>query len=68
MVTPKITLNAAFNKILFLIKNILFLIKYTALKIILKTEQTTIVSAQQDRWTSYNMIKLHMITTDVLSK
>ena len=32
----------------------------------MKTEQMTIVYAQWDRWTSYNMIK-HIITTDVNS-
>ena len=35
---------------------------------ILKTEQTTIVYAQCDRWTSYDVIKYHMITTDVIGK
>ena len=34
----------------------------------MKTEQTTIVYAQWDRWTLYDMIKHHMITTDVTSK
>ena len=34
----------------------------------MKTEQTTIVYAQWDRWTSYDMIKHHMITTDVILK
>ena len=34
---------------------------------ILKTEQTTIVYAQWDRWTSQDVIK-HMITTDVVLK
>ena len=32
----------------------------------MKTEQTTVVYAQWDRWTSYDVIKRHMITTDVL--
>ena len=31
----------------------------------LKTEQTTIVYAQCDRWTSYDVVKHHMITTDL---
>ena len=31
----------------------------------MKTEQTTIVYTQWDRWTSYDVIKHHMITTDV---
>ena len=34
----------------------------------MKTEQTTIVSAQWDRWISYAVIKHHMITTDVALK
>ena len=34
----------------------------------MKTEQTTIVYAQWDRWTSYDVIKHHMITTDVTLK
>ena len=33
----------------------------------LKTEQTTIVYSQWDKWASYDVIK-HMITTDVISK
>ena len=33
----------------------------------MKIEQTTIVYAQWDRWTSYDVIK-HMITTDVTLK
>ena len=35
---------------------------------ILKIEQTTITYAQWDRWTSYDMIKHHMIITDVTLK
>ena len=31
----------------------------------MKTEQKTIVYAQRDRWTSYDVIKHRMITTDV---
>ena len=31
----------------------------------MKTERTTIVYAQWDRWASYNVAKHHMITTDV---
>ena len=34
----------------------------------MKTEQTTIVYAQLDRWISYGVIKHHMITTDVILK
>ena len=34
----------------------------------MKTEQTTIVYAQWDRWTSYDVTKHHMITTDVTLK
>ena len=34
----------------------------------LKTEQTTHVYAQWDRWASYDVIKHHMITTNVISK
>ena len=30
----------------------------------MKTEQATIVYVQWDGWTSYNVIKHHMITTD----
>ena len=33
----------------------------------MKTEQTTIVCTQWDRWASYDVIK-HMITTDVRLK
>ena len=47
---------------------ILFLIKYKIRNIITKTEQTEIVYAQWDRWTSYDVIKHHMITTDVTLK
>ena len=39
----------------------------TKLVSIMKTEQT-IVYAQWDRWTSYDVIKHHMITTDVMLK
>ena len=35
---------------------------------ILKIEQTTITYAQWDLWTSYDMIKHHMIITDVTLK
>ena len=34
----------------------------------MKTEQTTIVYAQWNRLTSYDVIKHHMITTDVILK
>ena len=34
---------------------------------ILKTEQTTKVCAQWDRWISYDVIKHDMITTDIIS-
>ena len=34
----------------------------------MKTEQTTIVYAQWDRWKSYDVIKHRMITTDILLK
>ena len=34
----------------------------------MKNEQTTIVYAQWDRWTSYDVIKDHMITTHVILK
>ena len=34
----------------------------------MKTEQTTIVYAQWDRWTLYDVAKHHMITTDVTLK
>ena len=34
----------------------------------MKTEQTTTGYAQWDRWTSYDVIKHHMITTDAISK
>ena len=34
----------------------------------MKTEQTTIEYAQWDRWTSHDVIKHHMITTDAISK
>ena len=32
------------------------------------TEQTTIVYAKWDKWTSYDVVKHHMITTDVKLK
>ena len=34
----------------------------------MKTEQTTVVYAQWDRWRSYDVIKHHILTTDVISK
>ena len=34
----------------------------------MKTEQTTIVYAQWDRLTSYDVIKHHMTTADVIVK
>ena len=34
----------------------------------MKTDQTAIVYAQWDRWTSYDEIKYQMITTDVTLK
>ena len=34
----------------------------------MKTEQTTIVYAQWDRWKSYDVIKHDMIATDVTLK
>ena len=34
----------------------------------MKTEQTTVVYAQWDRWTSYDVIKQRMTTTDVTLK
>ena len=34
----------------------------------METEKMTIVCAQWDRWTSYDVIKHHMITTDVILK
>ena len=34
----------------------------------MKTEQVTIVNAQWDRWTSNDVIKHHMIITDVILK
>ena len=35
---------------------------------IMKAEETTIVYAQPDRWSSCDVIKHHMITTDVTLK
>ena len=32
---------------------------------IIKTEQTTVVYAKWDGWTSYDVIKHHMMITDV---
>ena len=58
MVTPKMLINAL----------TLFLIKYKIRNIIMKTEQTKIVYTKWDRWTSYDVIKHHMITTDVTLK
>ena len=34
----------------------------------MKTEQMTIAYAQRDRWTSYDVIKHYMITTDIILK
>ena len=34
----------------------------------MKTEETTIIYAQWDRWTSYDVVKHQMITTDVTLK
>ena len=34
----------------------------------MKNEQTTIVYAQWNRWTSFDVMKHHMITTDVILK
>ena len=34
----------------------------------MKTEQTTILYVQWDRWSSYDVIKHHVITTDVILK
>ena len=34
----------------------------------MKTEQTTIVYAQWDRWTLHDVTKHHMITTDITLK
>ena len=34
----------------------------------MKTEQTSVVYAQWDRWISYDVIKHHMITTDFILK
>ena len=34
----------------------------------MKTEQTTIVYTQWDRWASHDIIKHHMIITDVILK
>ena len=58
MVMPKMIINSL----------TLFLIKYRTRNIIMKTEQTTVVYAQWDRWTSYEMIKHNMITTDITLK
>ena len=46
----------------------LLLIKYKPRNMIMKTEQTAILYAQWDRWASYDMIKHHMKTTDVILK
>ena len=34
----------------------------------MKTEQTTIEYGQWDRWSSHDVIKHHMVTTDVILK
>ena len=34
----------------------------------MKTEQTTVVYTQWERWRSYDVIKNHMITTDIILK
>ena len=44
------------------------LIKCKTHNIIMKTEQTRIVYAQWDRWTSYDLIKHPMITNDLILK
>ena len=53
MVTSKMIINALTS---------FFLIKYKIRNIIIKTEQKKIVYAQEHRWTSYDVIKHHMIT------
>ena len=44
----------------------MFLIKSKTRNIIMQTEQATTGYAQWDGWTSYDVIKHHMITTDKL--
>ena len=34
----------------------------------MKTEQTTIIYTQWDRWTLYDVVKHHVIATDVILK
>ena len=50
----------------------LFLIKYKARNIVLKSEQKTVAYALYivywDRWASNDVIKHHIITTDVILK
>ena len=44
------------------------MIKYKTRNIIMKTEQTTIEYVQWDRGSSHDVIKHHMVTTDVIIK
>ena len=58
MVTPKIIINAHRHSVF----------DSKICNVILKTEQTTIIYAQWDRWASYDVTKHHMITSDVILK
>ena len=44
------------------------MIKCKTRNIIIKIEQRTIVYAQWDKWTSFDVIKHHMVTTDVTKR
>ena len=59
VVMPKMIINAL---------TFCFFIKYKSRHIIMKTEQTTIVCAQWDRWKSYHVIKDHMLKPNVTLK
>ena len=44
----------------------MFLIKYKIRDVLMKTVETKSAYTQWDGWTSYDVIKHHMITTDKL--
>ena len=58
MVMPKMIINAL----------TLFLIKYKIRDVLMKTVETKSAYTQWDGWTSYDVIKHHMITTDITLK
>ena len=64
----KIAASLALPKIIINALTFCFLIKYKICNIIMKTEPTKIVHEQRDRWTSYDVIKNHVVNTNVTLK